>query len=107
MLLLWVRTSLPDDLHVDFVEGRLVLVFSDWNVTSAWQQRFSSGNQEKHVRVPELWRAVHAGQYIGPMTYGGSFTPGAPVPVLNAPPVIQSILGIESITEMIGTSPAN
>ncbi len=106
-LALWARTYLPDDLHVGCVEGRLVIVFSDWNLTSVWAERYPALGPEKTVRVPELWRSIRAGRYLASTVYSAPPLGPTPPPVLNTAPVIQSFAGIESVSESLGGTLVN
>ena len=98
----WVRSYMPDDVHADVADGKLVLVFSQWRVTSAWTNSDSIEPTKRVVRVPELWRRVHAGQFLAPSVYAASSGVQSPPILLNKAPVIQSVLGVEFISESTG-----
>jgi len=54
----WARSFLPADLHVGAVDGRLVLLFCDPQLTQHWEANHG------HVSAEEKWASVRGGRFI-------------------------------------------
>src|SRR4051812_41534060 len=91
----WARSFLPTDLHVEAVDGRLVLLFCNPELTRQW-----SGSHG-HVSAAEKWTSVRIGRYIAPDQWGQKTAPdGTRVDVLlNPPPRVTNWVGFAFATE--------
>jgi hypothetical protein len=98
----WLRSYLPEHLHVGTSDGKLLLLFADDELTSFWQLSYRGGNAEaaKGEPIPtvQLWKKVQGNQFITPAVYA---SPGPRIPT-NMPPVAAGALGVVVVTESSG-----
>jgi hypothetical protein len=97
MLVWWARSFLPEHLHVGAVDGRLILLFADDELTATWAHRNSGETWRRGLPVAALSRDVVAGQYLGPDVFTAAGK-------MNAPPTASSRFGIYLITESLAGS---